>query len=80
MMQVIDEMHDIDIKRLFVTISHHVISVPGGLVPLVIKRSLDQVAAVGSSLAWVIRGTSFAYQASCFFLANFPLSPDLIYD
>ena len=58
-MRAVDVLHYCDIKRLFVTISHHVSSVPGGLVPQVIKRSVDQFAAVGS--------TSFAYQASCFF-------------
>ena len=34
----------------FIFSYHHVISLPGGLVTLVIKRSLDQFADVGSSL------------------------------
>ena len=80
-MQVADVGRTILISNVpLLTISHPVISVSGGLVPLVIKRSLDQFAAVGSSLAWVTCATSFAYEASCYFLANFPLSSDLIYD
>ena len=41
------------------------------------SRSINSLALVQ---AWVTRMTCFACQESCFFLAKFPLSSDLIYE
>ena len=49
----------------------------GGLVTLVIKRSLDQFADVGSSLGH--KNDMFCLPGVVFFLAIFPLLSDLIY-
>ena len=48
----------------------------GSLVSLVIKRSLDQFAGVGSSLGH--KNDMFCLPGVGFFLAKFPLSSDLI--
>ena len=64
-------------ERIFTIFSeHYAISIPGGLVTLVIKRSLDQFAGVGSSLGH--KNDMFCLPGVVFFLAKFPLSSNLI--